>query len=117
MSPRPPRPRRSSSFGEEGGRLTYGGYLRLPQLLAQQVPQADPPAHDELLFITVHQVYELWFQQLLYELESARDAMTGGQPRRAGQLLRRVHGIERLLVTPVGILETRTPPDFLGFRS
>ena len=56
------------SFGEEGGRLTYGTYLHLPDLLDQQVPQADPPAHDELLFITVHQVYELWFQQLLYEL-------------------------------------------------
>ena len=50
------------NFGEEGGQLTYGGYLRLDELLAQQVPQADPPAHDELLFITVHQVYELWFQ-------------------------------------------------------
>ena len=109
-----PSPR---SFGEEGGLLTYGGYLRLPQLLAQQVPQTDPPAHDELLFITVHQVYELWFQQVLYELESARDAMTGGQPRRAGQLLRRVHAIERLLVAQVEILETMTPLDFLEFRS
>jgi len=109
-----PSPR---SFGEEGGLLTYGGYLRLPELLAQQVPQADPPAHDELLFITVHQVYELWFQQVLYELESARDAMTGGHPRRAGQLLRRVHAIERLLVTQVEILETMTPLDFLEFRS
>jgi len=66
----PPAGRR---FGEEGGQLTYGGYLRLDELLAQQVPQADPPAHDELLFITVHQVYELWFQQLLYELETVRD--------------------------------------------
>jgi hypothetical protein len=46
------------SFGEEGARLTYGSYLRVPQLLAQQVPQVDPPAHDELLFITVHQAYE-----------------------------------------------------------
>ena len=62
---RSPSPR---NFGEEGGLLTYGSYLRLPELLAQQVPQADPPAHDELLFITVHQVYELWFEQLLHEL-------------------------------------------------
>ncbi len=46
------------SFGEEGGRLTYGTYLHLPDLLDHQVPLADPPAHDELLFITVHQVYE-----------------------------------------------------------
>ena len=71
----PDAPPTGRSFGEEGGQLTYGGYLRLDELLAQQVPQADPPAHDELLFITVHQVYELWFQQLLYELTTVRDAM------------------------------------------
>ena len=65
----PPSPR---NFGEEGGLLTYGGYLRLPDLLALQVPQASPPAHDELLFITVHQVYELWFGQLLRELAADR---------------------------------------------
>jgi tryptophan 2,3-dioxygenase len=103
-------------FGEEGGLLTYGGYLRLPELTALQVPQADPPAHDELLFITVHQVYELWFKQVLYELEAARDAMTAQQTWRARHLLRRVHAIERLLVTQVEILETMTPQDFLEFR-
>ena len=105
------------SFGEEGGQLTYGGYLRLDELLAQQVPQADPPAHDELLFITVHQVYELWFQQLLYELETVRDAMMGGETWRARHLFRRVHAIERLLITQVDILETMTPQDFLEFRA
>ncbi len=103
-------------FGEEGGLLTYGAYLRLDELLAQQVPQADPPAHDELLFITVHQVYELWFRQMLYELEAARDAMMAGQTWRARHLLRRVHAIERLLVTQIDILETMTPQDFLEFR-
>lgn len=107
----------SRSFGEEGGLLTYGSYLRLPGLLAQQQPQADPPAHDELLFITVHQVYELWFQQLLYELAAVRDSMTAGETWRAGHLLRRVHAIERLLVAQVDILETMTPQDFLEFRS
>jgi tryptophan 2,3-dioxygenase len=105
------------SFGEEGGQLTYGGYLRLGQLLAQQVPQASPPAHDELLFITVHQVYELWFQQLLYELETVRGAMMAGETWRARHLLRRVHAIERLLITQVDILETMTPQDFLEFRA
>jgi tryptophan 2,3-dioxygenase len=104
-------------FGEEGGQLTYGGYLRLDQLLAQQVPQASPPAHDELLFITVHQVYELWFQQLLYELETVRDAMMAGETWRARHLFRRVHAIERLLITQVDILETMTPQDFLEFRA
>jgi tryptophan 2,3-dioxygenase len=110
----PPPGRR---FGEEGGRLTYGSYLRLPQLLAQQVPQADPPAHDELLFITVHQAYELWFQQLLYELGAARDAMAADETWLARQLLRRAHVIERLLVSQIDVLETMTPQDFLEFRA
>jgi tryptophan 2,3-dioxygenase len=105
------------SFGEEGGRLTYGSYLRLPELLAQQVPQAIPPVHDELLFITVHQAYELWFKQLLHELTAARDAMPRGETWRAGQLLRRAHVIERLLVSQVDVLETMTPQDFGEFRA
>src|SRR6516164_4233815 len=104
-------------FGEEGGLLTYGGYLRLDELLAQQVPQADPPAHDELLFITVHQCYELWFAQLLYELTAVRDAMLTGETWRARHLLRRTHVIEELLVSQVDVLETMTPQDFGEFRT
>ena len=111
------RPTPDRRFGEEGGRLTYGSYLRLPELLAQQVPQADPPAHDELLFITVHQAYELWFQQVLYELGAARDAMSADETWRARQLLRRAHVIERLLVSQIDVLETMTPQDFLEFRA
>ncbi len=105
------------SFGEEGGRLTYGSYLHLPGLLDQQVPQVVPPAHDELLFITVHQAYELWFKQLLHELTAVRDFMGTEQVWRARQLLRRAHVIERLLVTQVDVLETMTPQDFLEFRA
>ena len=115
------------SFGEEGGLLTYGSYLRVPELLAQQVPQVDPPAHDELLFITVHQAYELWFKQLLHELTAVRDAMLAARAPaneppsartwRARQLLRRAHVIERLLVSQIDVLETMTPQDFLEFRS
>src|SRR5579863_5769289 len=105
------------SFGEEGGRLTYGTYLRLPELLAQQVPLVEPPAHDELLFITVHQVYELWFKQLLHELVAARDAMDANQTWLAGHLMRRAHVIERLLVSQIDVLETMTPQDFLEFRA
>ena len=107
----------SRSFGEEGGLLTYGSYLRLPGLLSQQVPQAAPPAHDELLFITVHQVYELWFGQLLHELAAVRDSLMTGQTWRAAHLLRRVHVIERLLVAQVDVLETMTPQDFGEFRA
>ena len=107
----------SRSFGEDGGKLTYGGYLRLPELLAQQVPQTEPPAHDELLFITVHQCYELWFAQLLFELTAVRDAMLTGETWRARHLLRRTHVIEELLVRQVDVLETMTPQDFGEFRA
>jgi tryptophan 2,3-dioxygenase len=103
-------------FGEEGGRLTYGSYLRLAELLDQQRLESDPPAHDELLFITIHQVYELWFQQILHELTTARDAMTDGHLWWAQHLLGRVQVIERVLIDQVDILETMTPQDFGQFR-
>jgi tryptophan 2,3-dioxygenase len=102
-------------FGEQGARLTYGSYLRLPQLLSAQRLESDPPAHDELLFITIHQVYELWFQQLLHEATAARDAMRENTWW-AQHLLRRMHVIERVLVQQVDVLETMTPQDFLSFR-
>ncbi len=108
---------RDRSFGEEGARLSYGSYLRLESLLAQQVPMTSPPAHDELLFITIHQVYELWFQQLLHELTAVRDAMLDGRLWWARHLLHRVHVVEGVLVEQVAILETMTPQDFLEFRS
>ena len=108
------------SFGEQGAQLTYGSYLRLPDLLNAQHLESDPPAHDELLFITIHQVYELWFKQLLHEVVAARDAMLGGiEGGRlwwAQHLLARVHVIERTLVQQVDVLETMTPQDFLEFR-
>ncbi|ETK33641.1 tryptophan 2,3-dioxygenase [Microbispora corallina] len=106
----PPR-----SFGEDGGRLSYGAYLHLSDLLAQQDPQSG--SDDELLFITVHQVYELWFKLLLHELERARDAMMEGALWRARHLFRRIHAVERVLVDQVQVLETMTPQDFLEFRS
>ena len=112
-------PERFVSFGEQGSQLTYGGYLRLEQLLDAQHLASAPPAHDELLFITVHQVYELWFQQLLHELETARDVMLDPAGHRlwwAQHLLQRVHTVERVLVQQVDVLETMTPQDFLEFR-
>ena len=104
-------------FGESGGKLSYASYLRVPELLSQQVTLSDPPAHDELLFITVHQVYELWFKQLLHELTSARDAMLAGETYLPRHALTRVHVIERILIEQVAVLETMTPQDFLAFRS
>jgi tryptophan 2,3-dioxygenase len=114
-------------FGEEGAKeapqLTYGSYLRLPQLLDAQHLESDPPAHDELLFITIHQVYELWFQQLLHEAQTVRDALVGTRAESGGRdlwfarhLLSRMHVIERVLVQQVDVLETMTPQDFLEFR-
>jgi len=103
-------------FGEEGRRLCYGSYLRLPELLSQQVLASDPPAHDELLFITIHQVYELWFQLLLHELSAAREAMFAGDLWTARHLLTRGHVIEHVLIAQIPVLETMTPQDFLAFR-
>lgn len=109
-NPTPPR------FGEEGRLLSYGSYLKVPELTGLQIPQADPAAHDELLFITVHQVYELWFKQLLFELDAIRDAMFAGDAARARHLFARVHAIENVLIEQVDVLETMTPLDFLDFR-
>jgi tryptophan 2,3-dioxygenase len=108
------------AFGEQGGLLTYGSYLQLERLLSSQRLESEPPAHDELLFITIHQAYELWFKQLLHEAEAARDAMltagTTDQVWWAQHLLRRMHVIQRVLVHQIDVLETMTPQDFLEFR-
>jgi tryptophan 2,3-dioxygenase len=104
-------------FGEEGARLSYGSYLHLPELLQQQDLQSEPPAHDELLFITVHQVCELWFKQCLHELGFARDEMLAGRSFEPRKALQRVHSIEQILIEQVVVLETMTPQDFLAFRS
>ncbi len=112
-------------FGEQGARLTYGSYLQLERLLSSQRLESDPEAHDELLFITIHQVYELWFKQLLHEATTARDVLLeadgdGPEPGNriwlAQHLLQRMHVIERVLVQQVDVLETMTPQDFLQFR-
>jgi tryptophan 2,3-dioxygenase len=103
-------------FGEQGAKLTYGSYLQLPILLSAQQLKSQPPAHDELLFITIHHAYELWFKQLLHEASTARDAIGSEQLWWAQHLLNRMHVIERVLVAQVDILETMTPQDFLKFR-
>jgi tryptophan 2,3-dioxygenase len=110
-------PEGSARFGEQGGRLTYGTYLRLADLLAQQVTESDPAAHDELLFITIHQVYELWFKLVLSELTDARDRMLDGESYLPRVRLARCHTIERVLVEQVDVIDTMTPQDFLVFRT
>ena len=107
----------SPRFGEQGGLLTYGAYLRLNDLLDQQVPESTPPAHDELLFITIHQVYELWFKLLLAELTDARDRMLAGESYLPRVRLGRARVVEDLLIKQVDVIDTMTPQDFLAFRS
>jgi tryptophan 2,3-dioxygenase len=110
------RKRTGPRFGEEDRELSYGTYLRVPEILQLQTLLSDPPAHDELLFIVIHQAYELWFKQLLFELESIRDCLFDGDTQRARHYLRRVHTIDRLLVEQIPILETMSPQEFLEFR-
>ncbi|MGH2710693.1 MAG: tryptophan 2,3-dioxygenase, partial [Actinomycetota bacterium] len=102
---------------DEEGHLSYGSYLRIRDLLDLQLPQSKPAAHDETLFIIVHQAFELWFREMIFELEAIRELMFAQDPQRARHLLHRVHTIERLLVEQIEVLETMSPQDFLEFRS
>ncbi|MBL8208123.1 MAG: tryptophan 2,3-dioxygenase [Blastocatellia bacterium] len=105
-------------------KLTYGEYLQVPELIRLQQPQSSPPHHDELLFIIIHQTYELWFKQLLHELDAVianlRAATTTPNSRdavyEAARLLRRCTEIMRVLVEQFTILETMLPTHFLAFR-
>ncbi len=81
--------------------LTYESYLRLPELLNLQTLQSDPPAHDELQFIIVHQSYELWFRLLLYEVRSIIGHLRAGRVRQAIWLMRRLIEIERVMIQQI----------------
>jgi tryptophan 2,3-dioxygenase len=96
--------------------LSYNKYLRVPELIGLQECLSDPAHHDELLFITVHQAYELWFKQVLHEIDAALSAMQADRGAVAARALSRVVEIEKLLVTQIHVLETMTPINFLGFR-
>lgn len=96
--------------------LTYGRYLKVPELLSLQRCLSSPAQHDELLFIVIHQVYELWFKQVLHEIESAIGLLDRDRIGEATRLLRRVVEIQRVLIAQVKVLETMRPQDFLGFR-
>lgn len=94
----------------------YGAYLQLPALLENQCPHAGPDAHDELMFITVHQVFELLFKQLLLELGDARDRMLGGESYLPRKRLERAVVIQRALLAQFDVLDTMEPQDFAVFR-
>lgn len=105
------------SFGEQGGKLSYRSYLQLDELLSAQVPESEPAAHDELLFITIHQVYELWFKLILAELTDARDRMLQGESYLPRLRLERCLTVQRVLINQVDVIDTMTPQDFLEFRT
>jgi tryptophan 2,3-dioxygenase len=96
--------------------ITYGSYLRLPELLSLQEPRSDGPEHDEMLFIVIHQVYELWFKEMIHELDHASGLLDEGHPSKAAHTLKRILTILKVLVAQLDILETMTPLEFLSFR-
>lgn len=96
--------------------LTYGSYLKVPELLKLQEVLSDPPSHDELQFIVIHQSYELWFKLILFELDTVMKLLPEDNLRQAIWLLRRVNTIERIVGPQIHILESMTPLDFLDFR-
>ncbi|MFN0012320.1 MAG: tryptophan 2,3-dioxygenase [Phycisphaerales bacterium] len=98
-------------------KLTYGGYLKVPELLTLQQPRSQPAHHDELLFIISHQVYELWFKQLLHELGAICAFLDRDQPLRAAQLFERVFKVQHLLIEQIPLLETMFSSEFARFRS
>jgi tryptophan 2,3-dioxygenase len=96
--------------------LSYRSYLKVDELLALQTPLSHPVHHDEMLFIIIHQVYELWFKQLLHEIDATMTALDRDDLLRAAKHFRRIHTIQRLLEQQVDVLETMTPQEFNEFR-
>ncbi len=96
--------------------LTYGSYLKVGELLSLQQERSEPPHHDELLFIIIHQVYELWFKQLLHEIDASIAYLNSDDLLKVSKCFRRIDAIQRLLETQVDVLETMTPQEFNAFR-
>jgi tryptophan 2,3-dioxygenase len=97
--------------------VSYISYLKVDELLTLQQPLSDGPEHDELLFITIHQVYELWFKQILHEVSAAQKSLEAGDTHRSLGLLGRVRTIMKTCVSQLDILETMTPLQFNSFRA
>jgi tryptophan 2,3-dioxygenase len=96
--------------------LTYGSYLRVPELLSLQTQLGPPDARDEMLFIVVQQAQELWFKQILHELSRVVGLLGGGELAEAVRLIRRVNQILGVLTDEVIVLETMPPGEFHKFR-
>jgi len=105
------------SESEFDSALTYSSYLAVDELLKLQRPLSEGPEHDEMLFIVIHQSYELWFKQLIHEFNAAQSALEAGDTHRSLALLGRIRTIMKVCVAQVDILETMTPLQFNSFRS
>ena len=106
---------RTPDADPEDPALTYGRYLALDQLLGAQRPLSEE--HDELLFIVVHQVYELWFKQLLHELTHLQARLESGDTAHALHTLKRILTILKVVVAQIDVIETMTPRQFTSFRA
>ena len=96
--------------------LSYNQYLKVPDLIGLQETLSAPTSHDELLFIIIHQTYELWFKQILHEIDASLEWMREGRMFRANHSLRAVNAIEKVIVSQIHILETMAQIGFLEFR-
>lgn len=96
--------------------VTYGSYLKMPQLLSLQEPRSEPAQHDEMLFIVIHQVYELWFKLLLHELERCKLELSANDLFGSIARFKRLRTVLKTLVEQLDILETMSPMSFLTFR-
>jgi tryptophan 2,3-dioxygenase len=96
--------------------LTYSSYLKVEELLSLQQPLSDGKAHDEMLFIVIHQAYELWFKQILHELDYLQTLFQEDDSPRILHTLKRVISIQKILLDQIVTLETMTPPQFMSFR-
>src|ERR671918_630982 len=96
--------------------VTYSSYLKIDELLDLQQPRSTGPEHDEMLFIVIHQVYELWFKELLHEFDRVKALLQADHTHRAQHTLKRILTILKVLVAQLDILETMTPLEFLSFR-
>jgi tryptophan 2,3-dioxygenase len=96
--------------------LTYWSYLDLEKLLDMQHPRSDPAEHDEMLFIVIHQTYELWFKLLLHELDKIKNDFSNNDLYGALQTFKRTRTVMKTLVQQVDVLETMTPMSFTSFR-
>ena len=97
-------------------RITYGGYLKLDELLAQQQPLSNPPHHDEMLFIVQHQVAELWMKLIIHELREAIARLREDDVDTTLKVLARVKQVQRQLFEQWAVLETLTPSEYSEFR-